>query len=192
MKMRKFNKLASLFLASALVLGACKKDEDPTPVNEQEVITKVTVRFTNVADASDVVTFVYDDEDGFGPNPAIITNGELKKNAVYDINVTIAGEDGEDITKEIKEEADEHQIYYGFSPNTSFPVFSYLDKDSENRPVGLRARATTINGSGGGNFQMILIHKPNKSLNNTFTPWVYSPNIGGEQDFNILFSLTIR
>ncbi|MDX1903968.1 MAG: hypothetical protein SFU27_07405 [Thermonemataceae bacterium] len=191
MKKQIFKPLTMLFLSGVLFLGACKKD-DPQPVNEQEVITKVTVTFTNTADAADVVNFIYDDEDGTGGNSPIITNGTLRKNSTYAIEVQVTGEDNEDITAEISEEANEHQIYFGFSQATMFPTFSYEDADDNNKPIGLSSKVTTLNGTGGGNLQMILVHEPNKSANSTSSPWIYNSNVGGEQDFNVTFNVKIE
>jgi hypothetical protein len=191
MRMKPFNRLTMFLLAGTLFLGACKKD-DPEPVNEQEVITKVTVNFTNTTNSSEVVTFTYEDTDGVGGNAPVVTNGTLKKNTSYNVSVTVTGEDNEDITAEIAEEKDEHQIYFGFSQTTLFASFEYLDKDSKNQPVGLSSRVTTINNNGGGTLQIILAHEPNKTLNVSSSPWVYSSNIGGEQDFNITFNATVQ
>ncbi|KOY88011.1 hypothetical protein AD998_01545 [bacterium 336/3] len=189
--MKPFNRLTMFLLAGTLFLGACKKD-DPEPVNEQEVITKVTVNFTNTTNSSEVVTFTYEDTDGVGGNAPVVTNGTLKKNTSYNVSVTVTGEGNEDITAEIAEEKDEHQIYFGFSQTTLFASFEYLDKDSKNQPVGLSSRVTTINNNGGGTLQVILAHEPNKTLNVSSSPWVYSSNIGGEQDFNITFNATVQ
>lgn len=192
MKMKSLNKLTMFVLASTLFLGSCKKDEDPKPVNEQEVITKVTLNFTNVSNNSEVVTFTYEDTDGVGGNAPTISSPDLKRNTTYNVSVTVLGEGNEDITKEIAEEKDEHQIYFGFSQATLFASFEYLDKDSKNQPVGLSSRVTTINNNGGGTLQVILAHEPNKTLNVSSSPWVYSSNIGGEQDFNITFNATVQ
>ncbi|MCU0437095.1 MAG: hypothetical protein MUC49_04220 [Raineya sp.] len=189
--MKSFNKLTMFLLAGTLFLGACKKD-DPAPVNEQEVITKVTVNFTNTANSSEVVTFTYEDTDGVGGNAPVINNGILKRNTSYNVSVIVTGEDNEDITAEIAEEKDEHQIYFGFSQSNLFSSFEYSDKDSKNQPVGLASRVTTVNSSGGGDLQLILAHEPNKSLNIASTPWVYDSKIGGEQDFNITFKANIQ
>ncbi len=189
--MQILRKISAAFLVTSLILGACKK-KDPEPVNEQEVITKVTLTFSNVATPSETVVMTWEDSDGVGGNPPVITNGTLKKNTTYTIDISVKGEDNEDITQEILEEADEHQVYFGFSSATLFGTFEYLDKDKNNQPLGLKTRATTVNISGGGNLQVILVHEPNKSQNITATPWVYTPTIGGEQDFNIAFNVTIQ
>ncbi|GAB4124312.1 MAG: hypothetical protein OHK0045_11370 [Raineya sp.] len=189
--MKSLQKVSILILATSLVFGACKK-KDPEPVNEQEVITKVTLRFTNTANTSEVVNMVWEDSDGIGGNAPTITSGTLKRNTTYNIDIDIKGEGNEDITQEILDEADEHQVYFGFSTTTLFSNFEYLDQDSNNKPLGLKTRATTINNSGGGNLQVILVHEGNKTQNVPATPWVYTPNVGGEQDFNIIFNAVVE
>lgn len=189
--MKSLQKISILILAVSLFLGACKK-KDPEPVNEQEVITKVTLRFTNTANTSEVVNMMWEDSDGVGGNAPVITNGTLKRNTTYNIDIDIKGEDNEDITQEILEEAEAHQIYFGFSIATLFSSFAYLDKDENDKPLGLKTRATTINSSGGGNLQVILVHEGNKTQNIAATPWVYTPNVGGEQDFNITFNTSVE
>jgi len=190
MKFNFLRKIAFFAFASILVLGSCKK-KDPEPVNEQEIITKVSLQFTNTVNAADVVTMTYEDSDGVGGNAPITTGGTLQKNATYDVAITVTGKDNEDITTEIAEEKEEHQIYFGFSQSTLFATFEYLDKDANNQPLGLSTRVKTVN-AGGGTLQVILVHQPNKTLNTDFTPWVYSSNIGGEQDFNISLNVSIQ
>lgn len=189
--MKSLHKVLGLLLAAVLVLGACKK-KDPEPVNEVEVITKVTLRFTNTANTSEVVTMTWEDNDGVGGNAPVITGGTLKRNTSYNIDIDVKGEDNENITNEILEEAKDHQFYFGFSTATLFNSFEYLDKDKNNQPLGLKTRATTINNSGGGNLQVILVHEGSKPQNIAATPWVFTPTVGGEQDFNIILPVVIE
>ncbi|PKQ67070.1 hypothetical protein [Raineya orbicola] len=186
--MKNLHKFSAFLLVGAVFFGSCKKDDhDHNHAHEQELITKVVVRFSSGAET---VTMTWEDTDGLGSNPPVIQNGKLKPNTTYDIDISIAGEGGKDITAEITNEADEHQVYYGF-PSTLFNSFQYTDQDSKGKPLGLRAKVTTIPNTGGGNLQILLVHEPIKSQNLASTPWVYNPNIGGEQDFNITFNVTV-
>lgn len=186
--------LFSTLLAASVALTACKKD-DPKPVNESELITTVEVTFTNQADASDVVTIRWYDKDGDGPANPVITNGNLKAGATYNAQVKLLNESkspAEDITAEIREEAEEHQLYYGFS-NALFSNFEYLDQDANGRPLGLRFRVSTAsNRRDLENFTVMLIHEGDKSKNNASTPWVYNQLIGGEVDVQANFKLNLR
>jgi hypothetical protein len=186
--------LFSTLLAASVALTACKKD-DPKPVNESELITTVEVTFTNQADASNVVTIRWYDKDGDGPANPVITTGNLKAGATYNAQVKLLNESkspAEDITAEIREEAEEHQLYYGFS-NALFSNFEYLDQDANGRPLGLRFRVSTAsNPRDLENFTVLLIHKGDKSKNNASTPWVYNQLIGGEVDVQANFKLNLR
>lgn len=186
--MRQFYYFTQLLFAMSLVLGACKKKDEHDHEHTHEAITKVVVRFTA---GSQNVTMTWEDPDGIGGLPPTIQNGTLKPATTYDIDISLAGKDGKDLTGEIIEDADFHQVYYGFS-STLFSSFEYKDQDKKGRPLGLKARVTTINSTGGGNLQLILVHEPAKSQNLPATPWVYNQNIGGEQDFNITFNVQVR
>lgn len=187
--MKVLRKTFGMLLAVSLFFVACKKKDDHDHDHEHthDVITKVVVRFTA---GSETVTMSWEDSDGIGGNPPTVQSAPLKPATTYDIDISVAGEGGKDITGEIIEDADFHQVYYGF-PNTLFSSFQYKDQDSKGKPIGLKARVTTAN-AGGGNLQLILVHEPAKSQNLPTTPWVYNPNIGGEQDFNITFNIQLR
>lgn len=187
-----------LLFASILLVGValtgCKKD-DPAPVNESELITTVEVTFTNQADASDVITLRWYDEDGDGPAAPVITNGNLKAGATYQAQVKLLDESkspAEDITEEVQEEAEEHQLYYGFGSGL-FASFEYLDQDANSKPLGLQFRVTTgASPIAAQNFTVLLIHEGDKSKNNASTPWAYDALIGGETDVQATFSVSLQ
>ncbi|NIK74663.1 hypothetical protein FHS56_002192 [Thermonema lapsum] len=186
--------LFSTLLAASVALTACKKD-DPKPVNESELITTVEVTFTNQDDDSDVVTIRWYDEDGDGPANPVITNGNLRGGATYNAQVKLLDESkspAKDITAEIRAEAEEHQLYYGFS-NALFSSFEYLDQDANGRPLGLSFRVSTApNRRDSENFTVLLIHEGDKSKNNASSPWVYNQLIGGEVDVQADFKLNLQ
>ena len=66
----KFLKYA--LLASTLIFASCSDDDDNTPdaVNEEEVITTLTVTLDS---GTDQVVLQYQDLDGEGSDPAVIT-----------------------------------------------------------------------------------------------------------------------
>ncbi|MCS6796911.1 MAG: hypothetical protein NZ516_13230, partial [Raineya sp.] len=123
--MKNLHKFSVLMLAGTLFLGACKKKDDHE--HTHDVITKVVVRFSS---GSETVTMTWEDTDGLGSNPPVVQNGRLKPNTAYDIDISLAGEGGKDITGEIIADADFHQVYYGF-PSTLFSSFQYKDQDSK-------------------------------------------------------------
>ena len=109
----KFFKYA--LLASTLIFASCSDDDDntPEPVNEEEVITTLTVTLES---GSDTVVMQYQDLDGDGPDAATVTvSGSLNANTVYDGSIVLLNETespAENITEEVEEEDDEHQFFY--------------------------------------------------------------------------------
>lgn len=180
MKAIKF--LSVLFIAS-IIFTSCTKD-DPTPVNEEEVITTVTVTLTN---GTDVVTLKSLDADGDGPNAPVVTvSGSIKANTTYTGTVAFLNETespAEDITSEVKEEGDEHQIFYSATNNIA--TFTYTDKDSNNNPVGLTFTANT-GAAGSGVVKVILKHEPKKPNNGTAT------DAGGSTDADVSFNVSVQ
>ena len=63
---------------------SCNDDDDPVPENEEELITTLTMTFTNTTDATDVVTAQFRDLDGDGGNAPVIMNPTLTSGATYD------------------------------------------------------------------------------------------------------------
>ncbi|WP_304064125.1 hypothetical protein [Pedobacter glucosidilyticus] len=177
------------FLAFAVLLigsiSACKKDEPLPDVNEDELITTVTLRFTNAANPSDVVTVTARDLDGDGGNAPVIGSIQLRPNATYNWEVTqILNETespAEDIKEEIEEEDDEHLLVYTATPANLIAI-NITDKDRNNLPVGLAGTATTT-AAGTGSLRVTLRHQPNGLKNGTATP--------GSTDFEFTFPLTV-
>ena len=109
----KFLKYA--LLASTLIFASCSDDDDNTPdaVNEEEVITTLTVTLES---GSDTVVMQYQDLDGDGPDAATVTvSGSLNANTTYDGSIVLLNETedpAENITEEIEEEDLDHQFFY--------------------------------------------------------------------------------
>ncbi|ALI99082.1 hypothetical protein [Rufibacter tibetensis] len=177
--------LAILFAASVFTATSCSNDDDPTPNNEEELIT--TLKLTMVPQGGGTnVTASYRDIDGAGGVAPVITGPTLVPNKVYDVTVEILDESKnpvEDITAEVQEEGDEHQFFYVVSSGLNLAV-AYNDMDANNRPVGIKTRMTTT-GASSGNLQVVLKHQPGtKSATSTINT--------GETDVEVLFPVTIR
>ena len=72
-RFRNFRLIALLF--GTILVTSCSKDDDvPEEENELEVITDVTLVFTNTADANDVVEATAQDPDGIGIQELVILN----------------------------------------------------------------------------------------------------------------------
>ena len=108
-------------LAIPFLYFSCSDDDDntPEPINEEEVITTMTVTLTDAM--GNVVTMQTQDLDGDGPNEPVVTGGTLSAGTTYTGSIVWLNEmedPAEDITLEIVEEQDEHQVFFsatGFS-----------------------------------------------------------------------------
>ncbi|MEM1056240.1 MAG: hypothetical protein AAGI52_11990 [Bacteroidota bacterium] len=155
-----------LALAFALTLTACDSGAEG---NEQELITEVTVTLANTTNASDTITIVASDSDGDGAgitfSPARVT---LTPGATYTGSVELRDTiNGEDITEEIEEEAEEHLFSYSVSPSTAGAVtitdtesdYVMGDENGGDFLVGLDFQFTVAGGaSGNGTLNAILYH----------------------------------
>lgn len=171
------------------VFTACDSD-DPEPVNEEELITTVELTFTNDNNASDVVTASFTDLDGEGGNDPIIDNISLMANATYTLTVKFLNEEetpAEDITEEVEEEDDEHQVFY-VATGAEF-TYAYGDQDSNQNPLGLTGTVTT-GAASNGTLQVILIHEPNKTAAGVRDG--DPTNAGIESDIDVTFNLSIQ
>lgn len=178
-------------LALPLIIVSCSKDDNdtPEPVNEEEVITTMTVTLTpKEGFEADTLTLQTKDLDGDGPNaPVISVSGDLKNGVFYTGIVVFLNETetpAENITEEIEEEADEHQFFItpggGIAQNIGI---EYLNTDSNGNILGTQFELNTLE-PGNGTLTFTLRHepkKPNTGLNDA----------GGETDFEASFSVTV-
>ena len=179
----KFLKYA--LLASTLIFASCSDDDDtPEPVNEEEVITTLTVTLDS---GSDTVVMQYQDLDGDGPDAATVTvSGSLSANTTYDGSIILLNETespAENITEEIEEEDLDHQFFYTVGSGLDVAA-EYVDADSEGNPLGLSFILNTGVASSGG-LTFTLRHEPNK-------PNTGLENAGGETDIEVTFDVTVE
>ena len=189
MKTMKTIKLLSVLFIASILFTSCDND-DPEPVNEEEVITTMTATLTPVSGGGTIVLKTQD-LDGDGPDTPVVTvSGSLAANTTYNGVMEVLNETespAEDITEEVLEEALEHQFF--FTPTNSIATFAYSDADSEGNPLGIQFTLTTT-GGGAGNITITLIHEPEKT-----EPGVSSgdiTNAGGEADIEATFSVTVQ
>lgn len=179
--------MVAAFVSTAV---SCNSD-DPEPVNEEEVITTMNVTFTNTQNAADVVTASFRDLDGPGGNNGTTTNPTLTAGATYTVTIEFLNETetpAEDITEEVGEEDDEHQVFYiaGSALNLTY---AYGDQDGNGNPVGLTGTAT-IGAASTGTLDVVLVHEPNKTAAGVSTGDI--TNAGGEEDIRVQFTVTIQ
>ncbi len=173
--------------------------EDGHDHSEQEVITTVLLTFDDGAGNS--TTFLWNDDDGDGGNAPVIDDIVLDA-GTYSLNVGFENrleDPAEDITAEIADENDEHQIFFaGTAVNgptneqTNAPLeHTYGDQDGNGWPVGLSNSVTAVTGT--GSLQVVLQHLPelktatlaNDAKNGLET-------LPGESDVDVSFNVTIN
>ncbi len=199
----------SLFFVATLLLVGC--GDDPAPVNEEEVITTLTMTLTPVGEGS-VVTLRFFDEDGDGPIAPVYTystpggtstqSAVLSSNTVYVATIDLLNETktpAESITEEIEEEADEHQFFFIVAPQALatnlFVVYAdteddYMNNGSEN-PVGLSNVLTTIDPAT-GTLTVVLVHEPNKDAAGAAEGLYNETLVGGEEDIRVTFNVAVQ
>lgn len=184
-------KLLSLSLIAAMFLNSCSDDDDaPAPIVEQEVITTVDIQLEDVNNSDNTATFVYQDADGDG-QVDMISEDNLSPNTTYSGTISFLNElenPAEDITEEILEEAEEHQVFY--IPNNELDLTTtYDDVDNDGNPIGVNFTLTTGNASEGV-MTVILIHEGDKFAEGA-SEGVLTEAVGGETDIEVTFDVNI-
>ncbi|WP_299128777.1 type 1 periplasmic binding fold superfamily protein [uncultured Winogradskyella sp.] len=190
MKTSKFFINAFLSLAFVASFTSCSDDdENPEPVNEEELITNLTLTFSNIATPADVVTMTSVAPDGLEEGMTTENvSGNFTAGATYALSLAItnASETPADdvLNDDIIPEADEHFFVYGVNDlNLSLT----RDAGDVDGPDGtkLGVNTTWVAGDAStGNLQIILVHEPD-SVNDS-NP--FGSATGGSEDFNITFT----
>lgn len=194
-------------LLPALALAACADVENPDHDHENEVVTTVVLTFTPEG-GGEALEFTWaDPEDDGSP---VIDEIVLADGATYALTVAFlnALEDpAEDLTDEIADESDQHQVFITGSavegPATgenAAAVIShaYADTDANGAPVGLDNDITAL-GAGSGELIVTLRHLPEEGgvpaktedLAETVAASGFAA-IGGDNDAQVTFSLTVE
>ncbi len=195
---------ALLALQAAICVTSCSDDDDaPAEENDLEVITDVTLVFTNDSDNTDVVRARAQDPDGIGAQPLVILDEiTLAANTSYTLTFEIFNnldaDDPEDIGEEILDEDNEHQFFFSFSDgaftnplgngniDTASDAIVYNDEDENGYPVGLNTSWTTaVDALIDRTFTVRLQHQPDIKTATTTSE-------DGDSDFNLEFVLNIR
>ena len=199
------NRFAIALLLPVALVG-CPDIETPDQEgNEQEVITTVELTFTPAAGAALVFTHADPERDGAPViDPIVLPVG------AYTLGVRFLNEledPAEDITEEVNEENDEHQVLvYGSGVESeatgdnaaALATVSYDDEDANGLPVGLvhTVDATT---AGTAELQLMLRHLPPENDTAAKVASIAadfasggSTGIGGEVDADVTFPLTVQ
>ena len=171
----------TLYLLLSLLIFSCSK-EDPEPINEEELITTVQLTFKSPGITDQTVRW----QEGSN-NSDIIS---LAANTQYEVEIIFLDEsdpsDIEDITEEVKEEADEHQVFYQFSQlNISLEQSSSDTLDSNQNPLFVNSLWNTSE-VGTGTVRVYLIHEPVTKSSST------RDGFAGETDVTVDFPIIIE
>jgi|JI7StandDraft_1071085.scaffolds.fasta_scaffold51652_2 hypothetical protein len=181
----------SVIVISSVFYSCKDKDKDPSnpaPINPQELITTVKLTLTDASDSNNTFTVQWKDADGPGALAPVIDTLLLDTSKTYNAVVSVLDETKspvDDITKEIKEEAEAHQFFYTLSSNLTGRVsITRTDKDLNNLPVGLELQLSTTAGtSAQGTLNVVLSHYDG-------VPKTASPS--AESDIDITFPVRLK
>ena len=186
LKTMKTMKISAFYALLTLAMLGCS-DDDTTPeiINEDELITTVILTLTQ--ESGDQVVLTTIDLDGDGPDEPVTTVvGSFSENTQYQGAVQFLNETedpAEDITQEVIEEADEHQVFYTISEGLNIQT-TYEDQDTQGNPLGVQITLSTGTASE-GSLTVTLRHepvKPNDGLESA----------GGETDISTSFDVSIQ
>jgi hypothetical protein len=181
------NSIPVLSLVALLCMTSCTDDDEVQIINEEELITTVELELTSSTDAANVILFTSVDIDGDGPNDPVITiAGTINANTSYDGSIRFLNESiapTENITEEVIEEGDEHEVFY----SSSLADFSItkIDLDANGNPLGVITTLQT-GAVGTGTLTVVLRHEPTKPNDNTLS------GAGGETDVQVSFTLAVE
>ena len=191
MKRRMFKPFMLALGALSLVVVSCKKDEvkpaEPTPPNENELITTLELKFSGKGVLGNDTTFVvtFNDPDGDGGNaPTQFETIHLLKNSTYKVEVTLLDKSktpAETISNEVLAEANDHLFFYSSNPTGLVDVL-ITDKDSNGKNLGLKSTWTTTN-AGSGKVKVKLMHQPGVKDGTSAT---------GDTDIEVDFQVNVK
>ena len=180
--------LSTLLIITLII--SCSKDSitvEPEAINEEEVITTMTITLAPTSGSTTIVTLKTQDLDGDGPNaPEVTVSGNLTAGAVYAGAMEFLNElesPAEDITEEIEEEDLDHQVFYTLAGGLDATI-EYANNDSAGNPLGTEF-TLTANTASSGSLTFTLIHEPTK-------PNTGLADAGGSTDIETTFNITIE
>ena len=180
-------KFLTLALFTSILFIGCSKDDDqqPLPVNEEEVITTLTVSLVPEGGGTAVILQTRD-LDGDGPNAPVITSSNLAAGVTYSGSIVLLNETENpagNITEEVEEESVEHQFFYTATAGLDVTT-NGENLDSEGNKLG--TEFTLVAGAvSSGTLTFTLRHEPTK-------PNTGLDDAGGESDIIALFNVAVQ
>lgn len=183
-----------IIIALLIFIVACSKDE-PVHVHEEELITRVTLKVKKQGTSEEQTYSWNDDHDDHegdeDHDEEAAAHIELESGSVYEVEVFFYNASDpsaiEDITEEVKNEADDHQVFYDFINATGIIIATASGdtKDSNGKPLMLKTLWTTTAVTQ-GEVRVYLIHEPiSKTGSNR-------DDFGGETDVEGDFHLDVE
>ena len=199
--------LVFILFSSLLFTGCDDVENDHDHDHDQEVITTVVLSFED-GNGGDTQTFEWADPENDG-NP-LVDDIVLTAGSSYSVSIAFLNEledPAEDLTEEIADEGDEHQIFFtgsavqGPATGTNAEAIvehSYADEDSSGLPLGLENTISTL-GAGSGELVLTLRHMPLENGASVKTAGVAEEvanggfeSIGGDNDVQITFAIEVQ
>jgi hypothetical protein len=176
--------LFALLIISTLIT-ACG-EENPPPVNEEELITTFILTFTDSVNSANVITATFRDTDGDGGNaPTLFDTIRLEAGKTYFTEITLLDESktpSENISDEVLEEANDHHFFFHVSGANLTIIYEDFDTNSPPLPIGLSTKWIT-GATSNGTTQVILKHQPDVKNGN---------EAPGETDVDLIFTTQIE
>jgi hypothetical protein len=177
-------------LIAALLFTSCKKDHELEPTDDNELITRVELKFTDVT-AKTTLTYTFQDMDGDPKTaPEKFDKIVLNKGVTYSVSVGVYDDTKfpvKDITQEIDDESDVHLFVYKTTP-AALLTTTILDKDKNGLPIGLSSSILTQSTAGSGKLNLLLKHQP--ELNGVSVKT--GQEAGGSTDIDLLFDVEVK
>lgn len=170
--------------------------------DETEVVTRVELAFTPEGGGTPF-TATFNDPDGDAGMSGMIDDITLTANTTYQVSITSFNElvsPPEDVTEEIREEAEEHQIFFAGSITDSLVTVTYGDTETtygensvgDDLPVGLLTTLTTTD-AGMGELIVQQQHLSEVNGEPVKTPGLEDvyPDLPGDPDWELTFAVEI-
>lgn len=187
-----------LIISAFLLVISCDKGE-PVVVHEHEVFTRVVLEVKKDGETNfKKYTFEVEGHDDHGHDDHgdddhgdEHTEVELDTNSTYHVGIFFYNDSDpdniEDVTLEIIEEADVHQIFYEMTEIPGFSIAAASDdiKDSNGNPLFLKTNWTTTSETS-GDVVAYLIHEATSKTGST------RADFGGATDVEIEFEVHVE
>ncbi|MFI2743603.1 hypothetical protein ACG2LH_12745 [Zhouia sp. PK063] len=176
---------------TAVIFSSCSSDDsNPELVNEEEVITDVTITLTD--NTGNATTYTYTDP-SYRTDSYVEPEIVLEKGKTYTASMNFYNNsdpsDPETITDEIKDEKDDHFLQFAFTGIDVSVARSDNDVIDDNGiKIGLITNWTG-NATGEGSSTITLIHQPT-TKDDTTDP--KGSHTGGETDAEVTFKTKIE